>query len=170
MKKLYHILTIFIVLLIAGCEKEAVEPEPENLRLYLNPSSNNIAVGSLLELAVSIENVTELFAVSFEVTFDSSVVQIDGVDFLGSSNILGSDLVSLYQLEENLISIGLGKKQTSGNDEVSGDGSLAILFLNGTGVGTTDLNIENVQLIDENGDLIPSFDELELGSSSVVVQ
>jgi len=81
-----------------------------------------------------------------------------------------SDLVELNVVEEDRLSITISLQQTSGEDGIDGDGELFTFSIKGFVIGQTNLTFENLQMIDENGNEISNFNEIEITNGSLIVE
>ena len=120
------------------------------------------ASATLVEVPIQVADVTGLYAVDLELTFDPSVVTAEDADpaspgvQLGIGSFLDAGLV-LYNEVDNQQGIArFVMTQVNPSEPKSGSGVLVVLYLKGVQVGKSALLITNVQLADRTGVEIPS--------------
>ncbi len=143
-------LIIFSVI-IFGCGKTP-KPDAPDETFYINLAPENItaAVGDTLTLTGFINSVEGLFAISFDLVFDTSIVTFISVS-LPQNSILGQNAISFSNQITDGVSVSLGRIQTSGNDNVSASGPLFEAKFIAIGPGTTQIQYRDVYIIDESG-------------------
>ncbi|UCC78234.1 MAG: hypothetical protein JSW64_08045 [Candidatus Zixiibacteriota bacterium] len=148
-----EILTGLIILnaLIFGCGK-TTKPDAPDETFYINLTPANITadVGDTLTLTGSINSVEGLFAISFDLVFDTSMVVFESLT-IPSNSILGQNSISFSNQIVDGVSVSIGRTQTSGNDNVSASGPLFVAKFIAISPGTTQLQYRDVYIIDENG-------------------
>ena len=117
---------------------------------------------TVVEVPIQVADVTGLYAVDIEFTFDPSVVTAEDADpaspgvQLGIGNFLDAGLV-LYNEVNNQQGIArFVMTQVNPSEPKSGSGILVVLYLEGVQVGKSALSMTNVQLADHTGTEIPS--------------
>ena len=170
MNKLLLIISLTFSVLVISCSDNGTEPDDEEgLNLLITPSEQTVTVNSEVTFSVQIENVSDLFAFSGEIVFDSTKVSIPD-NPLTEGDFWTGDLISTSENESDRLCIAIGLEQTEEEDGIDDDGILFSFKLIGISVGESDLTFENLYLIDENGDLIEGFDEIEITNGKVIIQ
>lgn len=117
---------------------------------------------TVVEVPIQVIDVTGLYAVDIELSFDPSVVTAEDADTanpgvqLGIGNFLDAGLV-LYNEVDNQQGIArFVMTQVNPSEPKSGSGVLVVLYLKGVQVGKSALLMTNVQLADRTGVEIPA--------------
>ncbi len=143
----------------------------ENDAFYLGirPRENNVDSGEPVSLTLGVNSVDDLFGISFDLVFDSTVVMLDSV-FIPSSSILDpTKSIMFYDYILNGVSISASRLQTDMNDNVSGSGPLVMVHFQGFASGSTSVEIQNVMIIDETGEINPGLGNLVLKAANIHV-
>lgn len=153
-------LNVIIFIFIISCS-EVSDESNVNLKVEISPSEKTISIDENATFSVNIKNSKDLFAISAKIIFDSTKI------YLVNNSIIIGDIWNgdaSYEIiyETGCLNICVGLYQTYNNDFVDGDGTLFCFTLNGISNGHSDIIIENIELIDENGDYILGYDELEI--------
>ena len=166
MKKHIIITLVFaIVLILSGCGKII---EENNLKLYFSKSEYNTSLNGYTEITIEIDNAENLFAFSMVMDYNTSIVEFKESS-LTSGSFWSGNLVEMSIEDENGFSVCIGLKQSVGNDGITGSGELFSFQLKGKSVNETALEFNNISLIDEDGNYIKNFDDLEITNSIIVV-
>ncbi|MCF7919470.1 MAG: cohesin domain-containing protein [Candidatus Cloacimonetes bacterium] len=166
MKKI--ILIILSAIMLLSCSNGGTDPK-EQLAIMISPAENHIVNDSMVEFVVRIENVSNLFAFSGELKYDSSIVEIQS-DQVAAGSFWSIEPLCDCIAETGCLNICIGLTQTNGIDRINGSGTLFTFSLKGINIGQSEISLSNIQLINENGELINNFNELELSSSIVYVE
>ncbi len=168
-KRILFLIIVTVVMFSISCSNDSTEPSAENLKLMFSPSEQTVPVNTETDYIIKVENVENLFAFSAEIAFDSSVAELvqNAVVIGGFWN---SDLVELNVVKEDRLSISISLQQTPSEDGIDGDGELFTFSIIGYVVGQTNLTFENLQMIDENGNEVSNFDEIEITNGSLIVE
>jgi len=150
---------------IVDCSKSS-KPVDQTFYIDLTPADTTAAVGDTMTLTGSINSVEGLFAISFDLVFDTSVVVFASLS-LPSESILGQNAIIFSSEIDSGISISLGRTQTSGNDNISASGHLFSADFLVTGQGMTEIQYRDVYIIDEDGAENPDLGVLEVRGSAV---
>jgi hypothetical protein len=136
---------------VIDCNKSS-RPEPVDDSFYISfiPDSVSADIGDTIALTGYINSVENLFAISFDLIFDTSVVDIQDLS-LPPNGVLGQNALSFFNAIDGGVSVSLGRIQTSANDNVSASGSLFEIDLVAMASDTTIIIYQNVYIIDENG-------------------
>ncbi len=163
---------ILIIMLLGGCScDKSLPPPPVDETFYLNltPASNVIAPDDTITLTGSINSVENLFAVAFDLAFDSTMFNFVSVS-LPPAGLLGNSAMSFSNTIAGGVSISLGKTQTAGNDNISGSGTLFEATFTAAAPGTTAVQYQNMYIIDESGAENPDIGNLILNDAEIIIQ
>ena len=167
MKRLTILILIFPIL-IFSCSKSSTEPET-NLIISITPSEQTVGIDIEVTFSVDIENVTDLFAFSCEIVFDSTKADLsENPVTIGS--FWSADYISTSVNEDDRLNIAIGLEQTSVDDGLDGDGVLFNFKIKGIQIGESDLTIEKLSLINEEGDPVEGFDDITINNGFLITQ
>ena len=75
---MYQKSILFLILLFYfGCIKKGLAPSPPFPQVTLSASESSIEVDNVVTLYVNVANMNNLFAISFEIKYDHSILKID---------------------------------------------------------------------------------------------
>lgn len=170
-KRILILLIIAVMIFTISCSSSSnsTEPDTENLKLMFSPVEQTVPINSEVNYIIKVENVKNLFAFSAEIVFDNSVAELVQ-DAVIVGEFWNSDLIELSIIEDDRLSIIISLQQTSNEDGIDGDGELFTFSIEGSVVGQTNLTFENLQMIDENGNEILNFDEIEIINGNLIVE
>ena len=134
--------------------------------IVLQPSSEQIELGSEFTLQVNIREVASLFAASFEVQYDNTLLEFVDVS---AGDFLGDDVVFFSMEGVGFVSIAIAKK--AGSDSVNGAGMLAEVKFKGIGEGAVTISVktDTLTLQQPDGSAVPEFEaSVEEGSVDVI--
>lgn len=138
---------VFLSLMAVFVAAYPAQAQQATVRLEV-PSRNPRAGGGSFDVDVVVDNVTNLGAFQFELTYDQDIVEVEDVQegpFLGSSgrtvDCLPSDQAAGSAL---LTCVTLGATPAGPN----GSGVLAVLTFKPVGLGISPLHLQSVQLTD----------------------
>lgn len=163
---------ILILLSFSGCEcGKSSDPPPVDETFYMNlmPEASAIGPGENIALTGSINSVEGLFAVTFDLAFDSTIVAFESLT-IPQTGLLGNSVLSFSNTISGGVSVSLGRIQTEANDNVSGNGVLFEITFSASGTGTTNIQYQNIFIIDEEGAENTDIGNLILNNAQVVVQ
>ncbi len=167
MKRLAILILIFPVLFFS-CSKSSTEPETD-LILSITPSEQTVGIDIETTFSVEIENITDLFAFSCEIVFDSTKVTLpESAVTIGS--FWSADYISISVNDDDRLNVAIGLEQTSGDDGLDGTGVLFDFKIKGIQIGTSALTFENLSLINEEGDPVDEFDDITLNNGLLIIQ
>ncbi len=169
MKRLLLIVYVTLSILVISCSDNCTEPDKENLKLFITPSEQTVTVNSEVTFSVQIENVSDLFAFSGEIVFDSTKVSIPD-NPITEGEFWTGDLISTSQNESDRLCIAIGLVQTEEEDGIDGEGILFSFKLIGFALGESDLTFDNLYIINEDGDLVEGFVEMEITNGKIIIQ
>ncbi len=145
----------FILLFYFGCIDDGQAPPPPFPEVSLSASPSSIEVDSVFTLYVNVDNIKNLFAISFEILYDPTFLEV--VSEMDSGFVEYSDAYT----EDNffgpivyLDSLGVISVAFSGNN-INGN----IISFTIKGIKETDLEAEN--------DAIPDYTELQLDKEKI---
>jgi hypothetical protein len=136
------------------------------LTIRIDPRELTVSSGSSFSLAVWIDAVTELFGASFELYYDGTKITADSASM---GDFLGSDVIFFDHYTTDTVSIAVTRKAGVGG--VSGYGTLAIIWFQAIGTGTTAVNFaSDLALNKEDGAPVEDFSSLDKWSASIEVE
>ena len=158
-----------------GASKAALSPSlsyseakasAQNPTVRLDPKNSTVGVGDTFTLTVAVDDVLDLGSFQFNLVYDPSVVWVDGVtlgDFLGSTGRSAASLGPRVDNEAGKATFGA----FSFGDQPGPDGSgaLALVRLRAVGLGSSPLDLQNVQLTDAKAN--PQTPTVEDGAVTV---
>jgi len=168
MRKYLLAILIIILIILTACSEKSTEPQT-NLKLKISPSEQTIAINELATFSVEIENVTDLFAVSAEITFESTMIELSENPVTKGEFWNGEPLLE-YINESDCLNICIGLIQTENDDGIDGDGILFYFTVKGIDAGENIFKIENLKLINENGGQVLGFDNIEVSYANLIVE
>ncbi|MBD3169474.1 MAG: hypothetical protein GF307_08320 [candidate division Zixibacteria bacterium] len=168
----YIITSAALAILTFGCGggSSSNGPAPADFYVSLTPQNDTVDIDSSTTLTGSINEVSNLFAITFDLLFDTSLVKVDTV-MVPADGIWGSGSgLVFFQRNHDGISIGLGKVQTEGNDNVSGSGEFFTIDFTGNSAGSAQIVYDDISIVDENGTSNSNINNLQTKSAQIVVQ
>ena len=138
-------------------------------QLQIEPAEQIINVDEEAVLSVQLHGGVNVFALSVELVFNNGVLGVP-IDSVTKGDFWGDDAIITTQIDYDRLCVAIGQVQTSGDDGITGDGTLFEFILVGLLAGDSDITFENLSLIDENGDPIEGFEEIELVNGKVIVE
>lgn len=168
-----HLLILVTILITAfygfDCSK-STKPDPVDETFFINLTPADIAagVGDTLTFTGSINSVEGLFAITFDLVFDTTVVVFESLS-IPSNGILGQNSISFSGEIDGGVSVSLGRTQTSGNDNVSASGILFEVVFIVVGEGTSEIQYRDIYIIDEDGAENPDLGAIEARAAAVEV-
>ena len=151
-----------ILLLYFGCNGSGQEPESAAPIVSLSVSSPNISVGGDAVLEVNIADIENLYAISFEILFDHSILAIDmesGV--INYDQFTDNNFGPVVYSDDGVLSFVLG-----GNNI---DGKIFSVTIQGLQAGATNVTLDKVNLIQEDGTNVFNFSSLILENVEITV-
>lgn len=168
-KRILFLIVIAVMIFSISCSSDSTEPVVENFKLIFNPAEQTVPVYTEADYIVKVEDAENLFGFSAEIVFDNSVAEL-----VPNTVVVGgfwdSDLVEMSIVEDDRLSITISLQQTSNEDGIDGDGDLFTFTIKGIAIGESTLTFENLQMIDENGNEVSNYDELEITSGKLIVE
>ncbi len=139
------------------------------LQLEIEPAEQTINIDEEAICNVQLYDGVNVFALSVEIVFNNGVVGAP-INSVTKGDFWGDDAIIVTQIDYNRLCVAIGQVQTIGDDGITGDGTLFEFILVGLLAGESDITFENLSLIDENGDPIEGFDEINLVNGKVIVE
>ena len=172
MKNIFKIvvLVLFVLVTLISCsESKSSAPDPEGV-ISIVPSVLETTIDDTFLLSIEVKDITKLFACSFELQFDDDII-----DFVPNSNVAGTfwdntEVLTFSMKEDNKVSVSVGYFQTGNLNGKSGNGELISFSFNGKLIGSTDIVIKNLEMIDENGNEIPYFEKVTKIPTTITVK
>ena len=152
----------FSLIFYFGCNGSGQEPEGAAPIVSLSVSSPNISVGADAVLEVNIADIENLYAISFEILFDHSILEIDmesGV--VNYDQFTGDNFGPVIYFDDGIVSFILG-----GNNI---DGKVFSVNIMGLQAGTTNITLDKVNLIQEDGKDVFNYSSLVLENVEITV-
>ena len=159
------VLIFVLTIILSNCGRKNGETNPE---LYFSNSEYSTSVDNYILITLKISDVQNLFASSMVIEYDTTIVEYNEGS-LEVGNFWSGNLVEMEKEDGAGLSVCVGLKQSTGSDGITGSGDLFSFQLKGKSVNETALEIKNVNLINEDGNYIKNFDDLEIKNSIVVV-
>jgi len=158
----------FILLLIISCDKEENIPVDTSLSVRLIASSYEIKSGDSLTVSVEVKNADSLFALSFELNFDSNLFSISTEDIVSVDNLFSDPFPAELPIffSDGQVSVGFGEWGSMQNT-VSGTACYMIFTALNTGTGT--LYISSIEMIKKDGYEIDGLENLMIDSIEIQV-
>ena len=150
-------------------DSSTIEIEVVFRQLRIEPAEQTIAVDEEAIFSVQLYGGVDVFALSVEIVFNNGVVGAP-INSVTKGDFWGDDAIMTTQIDYDRLCVAIGLVQTAGEDGITGDGTLFEFILVGLLAGESDITFENLSLIDENGDPVEGFDEMELVSGKVIVE
>jgi len=139
-------------------------------KIYIAPEIDTLNIDSTIVFTLQLQGAKDIFAISVDVTYDTTIIDLDTVT-LAEPNLLGSeDLIFLYQNTPDGLSVGIGRIQTDGNDNISGSGPLFDMTFEGIYEGSSLIEPQNIMIRDEDGLENIYLDSIRIESSVIYVQ
>lgn len=136
-----------------------------SLTMGVYPRDMEFNRGEKVKIEVWIESVQELFGSSFELTYDTSVIDIDSLE---PGPFLGDSVLFFEYITPETLSVAVTRK--SGSEGVSGYGTLARIFCTVRGSGSCPLKFtDNYALRDKNGQPVNNSDSLAIWDGRIRV-
>ena len=154
----WKVLTFIVVgILVFTISTNAVVGQLNQAIVHVNPVTQAVDVNDTVTVTIDVANVTDLYAFQLEVGFDPDVLRLDSIeegDFLRS----GGTTVGFDGSINNTAGTITGFFYTLIRPVpgVTGSGALATLIFTGLTNGTSDIELNNVKLVDSNIIEIPS--------------
>lgn len=137
--------------------------------LSFYPQQRQMAINHTTSFTIGLNNVQDLFGISFDVLCDTTYLRITDVE-VPIHNLFETGGIYFYHSIPGGVSVFIGRTQTPDNDNIHGGGPLATISLRGMTVGMSSIGFYNVMIVDENGSPNNNIANLYRGSASVYVR
>lgn len=137
--------------------ESTVIPPESAATVTVDPTDTLVSHPSSFTVNIIIKNVEDMGSFQFDLAFDPSKLQVDSIDlgdFLGSTGNTASPVGPTIDSENGIATFGAFS--FGPNPGPTGSGILARISLSTKDIAdATDLDLENVQVTDKEGDLLP---------------
>ena len=156
-------ISLFSLIFYFGCGGSSVqEPESVTPIVSLSVSSQNISVSANAQLEVNIADMENLYAISFEILFDHTIIEIDReLGAINYAQFTDNNFGPVVYSDDGVISFVLG-----GNNI---DGKIFSVTIKGLHVGTTNVTLDKVNLIQEDGTDVSNYSSVVLKDVEITV-
>ena len=131
-------------------------PSGSKFILGIDGRKSLVPSGKEVKFRVVVDNADNVYGVSFEISYNSSIFDIDSVNVDFSNNFLGSNLVTFIHDSSGLLSVAVSKTGGGGED---GSGVLCGFKVKALSSGSDTLKLINFRIIDSAGNII-NIDEI----------
>ena len=159
------IIGMCLMVFVCSCNNETDTPQNSTLAVSLN-ASNEIVQGEQFTVSIEVKNADSLFALSFELHYDSTLFKAD--------TIIAGDLFIDPYLASNPNFLSDGEVPVTIGEDIdsiqkSASGTACSIILTSEGRGTDILYISSLHLIKKNGNDIDGFNTLSVESIEVQI-
>lgn len=149
--RLLVLLLSLAALVIRGPLAEAESPDPI---VRLAPASVQVNAGETVQITVEIEDIANLGAFQFDLTYDPTIVAVESITLGDFPDSTGRNVNPLGpRIEAGKAVYGAFSFGDAAGP--AGSGTLAIITLKALAGGETPLGLQNVQVVDVSGTRIP---------------
>jgi len=152
----------FILLFYFGCNNNSQAPPPPYPRVTLSASESSIEVDNNVMLYVNVANMQNIVAISFEIMYDHSIIEIvmESGD-LSYDQFTSDNFGPVVYSNEGVLSFVKGANNF--------DGEIFSVTIKSLQVGTTNVTLDKVNLIKEDGTDVSKNDFLVLKNIEITV-
>ena len=155
---------LFLILLFYfGCNENGQAPPPPFPQVTLSASEPSIEVDNVVTLYVNVANISDLYAISFEIMYDHSILDIDMEAGAASYDQFTSDNFGpVVYSDDGVLSFVFG-----GNNI---NGKIFSFTVQGINFGTTDVelnSVNSVQYID--GEIEENYSSISLENVNLII-
>lgn len=159
---------LIISIFILSCKNSSEPGGDSNFSLKLSPETANIELYDDLILSLEVEGVNDMFLIGFNLMYDRSMLYLSEVT-IPSSCMLGDDCLDFMEEITGGISVSVGRAQTDGNDNVSGDGVLCEFSFLCIATGSCQVELEEVSILDEDGNTNTQISNSNVKSAEITI-
>ena len=154
------LILLFPCIYYLGCTKDSQSPPPPIPTVTLSAPSN-IAVGESFTLDVNVANIDDLYAMSFEILFDRNYLEV--LNGEQGFNAYPNDNIGPFSHLDTLgvLSVALG------GDQINGE--IFSATINTLQSGTTELELNEVNLLDDDGKNVNNLNSLIVRDAIITV-
>jgi hypothetical protein len=175
MKK--HLIRFFITALFLLSFTAPATAQSNIPVISFQPGEINLGVGQSREIAISIENASELYGVEIHLSFDPKIIEIEDAES-GSESIqislgtfLDPGLILENKVDNNAGTVNFVMTQRDPSLPKSGSGILLVLKIRGKSSGMSQLTVTRALLADQNGNsLTPQINQAMVTISTQVAE
>jgi hypothetical protein len=163
-------LTIAIlVLLTINCSRKSTEQTHLNPILSFDPANVEMAIGHSADIIFRIDNLVQpIFAASFQIRFNNSIISISDSLISDLDNIFKENAIRFMRIDSSIIRLSLTRIQ--GEQEITGSGIICGFTLTGSTTGICSLSVlaNESYFYDSEGDIV-EIDSLEYSPGIITV-
>jgi hypothetical protein len=161
MRKFNVVYMLLIFALILGCsdDGDGILDKAKPVTIHISPGEIQGGMGTDFDIDIIMENASDVFSVSFELAFQDNIIEAQETAAT-KGDLFGNSALFFAKGEDGKVSVGVTLPQSGGEDAVNGSGTIATIHLTGLSVGSSPLTITNLEVVDENAQLIPKFDQI----------
>ena len=154
--------------MITSCDKEENIPVDTSLSVRLIASSYEIQSGDSLTVSIEVENADSLFALSFELNFDSDLFSISTTDIASVGNLFSDPFPANPPIfiSDGQVSVGFGEW---GSLQSTVSGTACYMIFTALSTGTETLYISSIEMIKKDGSEIDGLENLMIDSIEIQV-
>lgn len=168
MKK-YHIIILSMLTCISIFSCSDLEDSSKELSVTITPVESTISVDENVQLSVNIVDVSELFGVAVEITFDPELVEIQD-EFFTLGNIWdGLQPITYTNQETGCLNIGIVLENNANVQQINGSGILFSFSFKGIAEGESSISIDRLNLVNRDGNSIEDFDEVKIENATIII-
>lgn len=117
--------------------------------LWVSPETKNASITDNIRVDVKINTTEGVFAGEFKLYFDNSILNAEAVIEGGFLKQGGADtFVGTNSTNNNIGEVYFGATRFNTQEGISGEGVLATITFSATGIGASQLNLQEVQITD----------------------
>lgn len=158
-------MTVALLVCLSGLGQAATSRAQEGVTVRPDPLSLEIGTGGTGTVDILVEDVTDLYALEFEITFDPTLVEVVDADpgkqgvQIEAGDFLSPDWLLNNTADNDNGTIAFALCQINPSPPQSGDGVLAIITWRSKGAGTSPLHFAHLLLAAPGGVEIPASAE-----------
>ena len=166
-KQLLLIISIITCIVLFSCSK--LESPSENLSVTITPAENTISIGESVQLFINIIDVSDLFGITVEIVFDPDILEVPEEYFIIGSFWDDLQPITLTKQEAERLNIGIVLDYSLNDQPVNGSGVLFSVTFKGIAEGEASISIENLKLVNEDGNPVEDFNIVIIKNATIVV-
>lgn len=152
--------TLLLCLLLALLPMTIARAQTNQVTVGFEPPTMTIGTGAINEIAVSIQDVQDLYAFDLTIQFDPAFLEVEDANGVingiqvNQGNFLEGGMVITNAVDNQAGTIRFATTQLNPSPARSGSGILLVIRLIGKAQGTTALSLADVQLATRDGNQI----------------
>jgi len=156
MKKI--IILGIMIFTLCSCSNSSSDNETKEFNFGFENEVINLQTGDVHTLALNIENAENVFLLSFEINYNTDIIEFEQDSFSIGEFWIG-DTINFCKVDEEGLSVIIGLTQNNEVQGLSGEGEVMSIALAGLTPGNSDIVINNFCILDESGNQInPDID------------